>query len=88
MKSVLEKAFDLGDLTREGVRNAVKQTTVDYEGALPDKDLGGDANTSVVRQSLIGKADEKAPPGASVLKEFFVGPTAKDFSFTEPCQKL
>ncbi|MEX2554477.1 MAG: ABC transporter substrate-binding protein [Actinomycetota bacterium] len=88
MKAVLEKAFDLGDLTRDGVRAAVKQTTVDYEGALPSKSLGGDANTNVVRQSLILKADEKAPLGSSVVKDFFVGPTAKDFSFTEPCQKL
>ncbi|HJR19153.1 MAG TPA: ABC transporter substrate-binding protein [Actinomycetota bacterium] len=88
VKAVLEKAFELGDLTREGVRAAVEQTTVDYEGALPAKKYSGDANTNVVRQSLIGKADEAAPLGSSVVKDFFVGPTAKDFSFTEPCQKL
>ena len=66
----------------------MKQTTVDYEGALPSKSYSGDANASVVRQSLIGKADEKAPLGSSVVKDFFVGPTAKDFDFTEPCQKI
>ena len=88
MKAVLEKAFDNGDLTRAGVKAAVKETTVDYEGALPSKSYSGDANSSVVRQSLIGKADEKAPLGSSVAKDFFVGPTAKDFDFTEPCQKI
>lgn len=88
MKAVLEKAVSLGDLTRKGVRDAVKQTTVDYEGALPSKSYSGDANDTVVRQSLIGKADEAAPLGSSTVKDFFVGPTAKDYDFTEPCQKV
>jgi ABC-type branched-subunit amino acid transport system substrate-binding protein len=88
VKALLEKAFELGDLTRAGVRAAVKQTTVDYEGALPSKSYSGNANDNVVRQSLIGKPDEKAPLGSSVVKDFFVGPTAKDFDFTEACQKI
>ncbi len=88
MKAVLEQAFEDGDLTRAGVAAAVKKTTVDYEGALPDRTYSGDANSNVVRQSLIGKADEAAPLGSSVVKDFFVGPTAKEYQFTEPCQKI
>jgi ABC-type branched-subunit amino acid transport system substrate-binding protein len=88
LKAVLEKALDEGDLTRAGVKAAVKDVTVDYQGALPNKKYSGDPNANVVRESLIGKPDPSAPLGASVVKPFFVGPTAKDFSFTEPCQKL
>lgn len=88
VKAVLEKAYDNGDLTRAGVKAAVKQVTVDYEGALPDKKYSASPNDSVVRQSLITKPDEAAPLGSSVVKDFFVGPTAKDYAFTEPCQKL
>jgi hypothetical protein len=85
LKAVLEKAVQDGDLTRAGVRKAIPQVTVDYEGALPPKSYGGDANTTMIRQALIAKPDESAPLGSSVLKDFFVGPTAKNFNFSKPC---
>jgi ABC-type branched-subunit amino acid transport system substrate-binding protein len=85
MKALLEQALDNGDLTRVGVRAAVEQVTVDYEGALPEQQYGGDPNETVVRDAIIAKPDPKAPLGASVLKDFFVGPTAKGHDFTESC---
>ena len=85
LKALLEKAVQDGDLTRAGVRKAITQVTVDYEGALPPKSYGGDANTTMIRQALIAKPDESAPLGSSVLKDFFVGPTAKNFNFSKPC---
>jgi ABC-type branched-subunit amino acid transport system substrate-binding protein len=85
MKALLEQALENGDLTRAGVRNAVEQVTVDYEGALPEQRYGGEPNESVVRDAIIAKPDPKAPLGASVLKDFFVGPTAEGHDFTESC---
>lgn len=85
LKAVLERALQNGDLTRAGLKSAVSQVTVDYEGALPAKKLAGEANETVVRESLIAKPDDSAPLGASVLKDFFVGPTAQGFQFMEPC---
>ena len=85
LQAVLEKALDNGDLTRAGVRQAVEEVTVDYEGALPARKYGGDPNETVVREAVIAKPDPKAPVGSSVLKDFFVGPTAKGHDFTEPC---
>jgi hypothetical protein len=85
IKSVLEKALENGDLTRAGVREAVEQVTVDYEGALPSRRYGGDPNETVVREAVIAKPDPKAPLGASVLKDLFVGPTAEGHDFTEAC---
>jgi ABC-type branched-subunit amino acid transport system substrate-binding protein len=85
LKAVLEKAVQNGDLTRAGVRKAVGEVTVDYEGALPSRTYAGEPNETVVRQSLVAKPDDDAPLGVSVFKEFFVGPTAEKFSFTKPC---
>jgi ABC-type branched-subunit amino acid transport system substrate-binding protein len=85
MKALLEQALENGDLTRTGVRNAVEQVTVDYEGALPEQSYGGEPNETVVRDAIIAKPDPKAPLGASVLKDFFVGPTAEGHDFTESC---
>jgi ABC-type branched-subunit amino acid transport system substrate-binding protein len=84
LKAVLEKALENGDLTRAGVRKAVDQVTVDYEGALPSRKYG-DPNETVVREAVIAKPDPKAPVGASVLKDLFVGPTAEGYDFTEAC---
>ncbi|HEX3214323.1 MAG TPA: branched-chain amino acid ABC transporter substrate-binding protein, partial [Actinomycetota bacterium] len=79
------RAVQNGDLTRAGVRAAVTQVTVDYEGALPDKTYNGEPNQTAVRQAQIAKPDESAPLGSSVHKDFFVGPTAEKFDFTKPC---
>jgi ABC-type branched-subunit amino acid transport system substrate-binding protein len=86
LKAVLQKAFDNGDLTRAGVRKAVGEVTVDYEGAMPPKKYSGDPNENVVRTSLVTKPDDSAPLGLSVFKEQAVGPTAEKFQFTKPCQ--
>lgn len=86
--AVLQAAADNGDLTRAGVRAMVPEVTVDYEGALPDKSYSGDSNETVVRESLIAKPDPEAPLGNSVEYDFFVGPTAQDYDFTEPCISL
>lgn len=86
--SVLQQAYDSGDLTRAAVVAAVDEVTVDYEEALPDKQYSGDANETVVRESLVLQPDPDAPDGFSVLEDFFAGPTAQDYDFTEPCQAL
>jgi ABC-type branched-subunit amino acid transport system substrate-binding protein len=88
VKAVLQKAFDNGDLTRAGVRKAVGEVTVDYEGALPPRKYSGDPNSTVVRTSLVAKPDDSAPLGLSVFKEQAVGPTAEKFQFTKPCQTV
>jgi ABC-type branched-subunit amino acid transport system substrate-binding protein len=85
LKAVLEQALKDGDMTREGLKNAVQKTTVDYEGALPDRTYGGDPSATVVRGSLVAKPDEGAPLGLSVEKDIFTGPTAKAQPFDKPC---
>jgi ABC-type branched-subunit amino acid transport system substrate-binding protein len=87
MKAVLEQAVKDGDVTPAGIKAAVPKTTVDYEGALPDKTYAAGAE-GVVREALIAKPDPKAPTGAIVQKDFFTGPTAEKYDFSAACSKV
>jgi ABC-type branched-subunit amino acid transport system substrate-binding protein len=89
LKQVLEDAVANGDLTRAGLVEAASSLeTVDYEGMLPEEAgrFSGDPNDTVFRQIVISKPDKNAPSGVTLLEDFFVGPTAEAFEFTEPCQ--
>jgi ABC-type branched-subunit amino acid transport system substrate-binding protein len=89
LKAALEAAFESGDLTRGGlVRAAEELETVDYEGMLPEEAgrFAGDPNETVFRQHLIVQPDPEAPSGVSVVEDFFAGPTAEAYEFTEACQ--
>ncbi|MFI9814625.1 ABC transporter substrate-binding protein [Saccharothrix variisporea] len=88
LKAALEKAVANKDLTRAGLLNAVRQLDkVDYEGMLPSGagKFSGSPNDGVVRQSLIYKPDDAAPTGVTLVEDFFVGSTAKDYKFEKPC---
>lgn len=88
MKAALEKATESGNLTRQGLLDAVKSLkTVDYEGILPQEagNYSGNPNETVFRQSLISKPDKSAPTGVRLVKDFFTGPTAKNYDFTKAC---
>lgn len=88
MKAALEKAIEAGDVTRAGLYEAAKSLeSVDYQGILPEGagNYKASPNDGLVRQNVISKVDEKAPTGVAVVKEFFTGPTAEKFDFTEKC---
>jgi ABC-type branched-subunit amino acid transport system substrate-binding protein len=88
LKAALEAAVEDGDLTRAGlVKAAEGLKSVDYQGMLPNEagNYTGEPNDRVFRQSVISKPDPAAPTGVAMVKEFFVGDTAKDFEFTKPC---
>lgn len=85
VKAALEQAAENGDMTREGIRAAAEEATVDYEGALPDREYGGEANDTIVREAIVARADDEAPLGASVERDFFTGPTAEELQLDEPC---
>jgi ABC-type branched-subunit amino acid transport system substrate-binding protein len=88
LKAAMEAALKSGDATRAGLLEAVEGLdSVDYQGMLPAGagNYAAEPNESVVRQSLIHKVDPAAPTGVTLLKDFFVGDTAKDYDFTKPC---
>lgn len=89
--AALEKAAEDGDITRESlVEAAGSLESVDFEGMLPPEAgaTEGDPADVAFRQSVISAVDLKAPTGVKVVEDFFVGPTAEAWEFTEPCFSL
>ena len=89
LKAALEAAAESGDLTREGLVNAVSSlSSVDYEGMLPEGsgNLSGEPNDAAVRQTVIQKPDEESGSGVTLIEDFFQGPTAESYEFGDaPC---
>jgi hypothetical protein len=85
MKALLEQAAENGDLTREGLRAAVDGLEVDYEGALPNRTFGGDANETAVRTAVIGQPNADEPLGLATIETGVTGPTADGYDYSSPC---
>jgi ABC-type branched-subunit amino acid transport system substrate-binding protein len=85
MKALLEQAAENGDLTREGLRNAIDGLEIDYEGALPTRTLGGDPNETAVRTAVIGQPNADEPLGLETIETGVTGPTADDYDYSSPC---
>jgi ABC-type branched-subunit amino acid transport system substrate-binding protein len=89
LKAALEEWLDGDyDKDRAGLLKAVKALkTVDYEGMLPEEagNRAGDPNETIFRKTVISKVDKTAPSGVTIVKDFFVGPTATDYKFDGPC---
>lgn len=86
--AALRAAADNGDLTRQGVLDAVTTLeTVDYEGMLPEGtgNFSGEPNDQAVRQTTIAVPDAESPTGSRVEADFFEGPSAAEYQFEGPC---
>jgi ABC-type branched-subunit amino acid transport system substrate-binding protein len=91
LRAALEAAADSGDLTREGLLNAVTTLEeVDYEGMLPNEagNYAGEPAEASFRQSIVAAVDTDAPTGVSTIEDFFAGPTAEGHDFDSPCFDL
>ena len=86
LKAALEAAYGAGDLTKEGIKNAaLALTEVDYEGMMPPRSFAGDPNDVYPREATVGGYSADATTGIEVIQDFFVGPTASGYEFTEAC---
>lgn len=83
MKALLEAAAENGDLTRQGLRDAVEGLVVDYEGAIPERTFGESGND--VRSVVISKPDPEAPLKISTLEAEASGETAQNYEYNAPC---
>lgn len=84
LRRLLEQAAKKGDLTRANVRATVQDVTVDYEGALPPRRFGRGGAT-IERQAVIATLDDEAPLSTRIIKDVFVGSTAKDVTIDRAC---
>ncbi len=88
LRAALESAYEAGDLTKEGIKNAaLALTEVDYEGMMPPRSFAGDPNDVYPREATVGGYSADATTGIEVIQDFFVGSTAADYVFTEACAK-
>ncbi|GLZ05712.1 lipoprotein [Actinomadura sp. NBRC 104412] len=88
LKAMLERAAANGNLTRDGVYEALSQTTtVDYEGMLPRHagNFSGTPNAAAFRESVIARPDDREFTGSKVITDFAPGPTAKAHRLESPC---
>lgn len=81
--ALLEKAVELGDLSRAGVTAALnKLGTVSFDGLTGDYDYGtSPATRNPPRESTIFKVDPAKPGGLAKVKYLFESPEAKKFTF-------
>lgn len=95
-RAVLEKAAELGDMTRAGVVEAFNQVEVDFKGLAPAQRWFGDPNDYVVRESYIydvsladftagATVSDEGGTGFTLLEGPYVGDLAADYVYEGPC---
>jgi ABC-type branched-subunit amino acid transport system substrate-binding protein len=90
METILNAAYDSGDMTRAGVLAAAKNLeTMDWNGLAPTQSFTGSPNDSVQRLSNIvmpSAADlEAGGSGLALLAEDYTSDIAAAFEFNEAC---
>lgn len=88
LKAVLEQAVEDDDLSREHLLEvATALTEVDSEGMLPEGsgNYAGDANEAAIRATQLAVPSKDGSTGVTESIDFFTGPTAEDYDFTEAC---
>ncbi len=89
LRAALEAAAEAGNLTREGVVEAIGTLEeVDYEGMLPEGagNFAAEPNEGAVRGTVFSRPDAASVTGVTLLTEdFYTGPTAENYELTAPC---
>ena len=83
LKALLEQAASNGDLTRQGLRDAVEGLVVDYEGALPERTFGEGGED--VKTVYLSTPDPEAPLKISTVEADYAGSTADGYDYSAPC---
>jgi ABC-type branched-subunit amino acid transport system substrate-binding protein len=82
MTAVLEKAVELGDLSRDGILKASKELgTVKFDGLTGDYKYGPAADRNPPRSSTVFAVDPTKPFGLKKVKYNFTSDAAQEFEF-------
>lgn len=82
--NLLEKAVALGDLSHDGILNAIVELgTVSYQGLSGDYTYGAPVDRVPPTTSSIFKVDPESPTGLTLVEGGVEAPFAKDFEFAE-----
>jgi ABC-type branched-subunit amino acid transport system substrate-binding protein len=80
--ALLEKAVEMGDLSREGILAASEELgTIDFDGLTGDYEYGPAEDRVPPVRSTLFKVDPANPTGLSVLVKDIEAPFAADFEF-------
>lgn len=88
IRGLLQEAVDNDELSRSGLYESVDSLTgVDTRGMFPDGagDYSGELNENASRESIVNRVEEGSPTGLVLEEEWYVGPTAADYEYTEAC---
>ncbi len=85
MQAVLEKAAANGDLTRAGVRAAVPQVEVDYQGMSTNQSYNGNGKDIAVSAIKVFEPNADNPLGVVSTGDFFEGPTWDTIDYDQAC---
>ena len=82
MTALLEKAVELGDLSKDGIKAALDQLgTVSFNGLAGDYQYGANGDRNPPRQTTIFEVDPDKPFSLGTLEYNYEAPFAKDFEF-------
>lgn len=85
MHAVLEQAAASGDLTRAGVRAAVAEVEVDYQGMSTNQSYGGNGKDIAVPAIKVFEPNAENPLGVVSLGDFFEGSTWDMVDYDQAC---
>lgn len=85
MHAVLEQAAENGDLTRAGVRAAVAEVEVDYEGMQVAQSYDGNGKEIAITEMKVFEPDDSDPLGVVSTGDFYSGSTFDKIDYDKAC---
>ncbi len=85
LHEALKKAAESGDLTRAGVREAVKNVEVSYDGMAETQKYGGEGKETTTSGVHMSTPDKAAPLGIKAEGGFYHGPTFDKIDYSAAC---
>jgi ABC-type branched-subunit amino acid transport system substrate-binding protein len=82
MTALLEKAVEMGDLSKDGMKKAIDQLgTVSFNGLAGDYQYGANGDRNPPRESTIFEVDPDKPFSLGTLEYNYKSPAAEEFEF-------
>ena len=85
LREGLKEAIKKRDLTRAGLAEAIQETKISYEGALPDTRYGDDPTEHALRRVFVMRPDRNGPMGEVLAADAYVGNTTEHVQLARPC---
>lgn len=89
LHQALERAYENGDMTQQGILDAAKSLeSVSFDGLAPDESFTGGDNEQIQRVGHIGIPDPEAVTGISIVERDYTSDLTANYEFTGACYTL